>query len=337
MASIISPKNVGKLIIASAVASETTNSTFVSTASVSELGVFKSDGAALAENLPYKVVVKNSASVGGVDASPTIDPLKIDYVKLGAYQAEVPKIITVSGFTGNATANATYRVSIRKYDGIQSPENFREIHGFYVTPVTGTVTHATVLTELVKSLNASLKRSGENKEIVVSESGTTMLITGQVQGFTLGKDAGDPIQFDVEYSIKDNSPATLAAAGTSYYLFTVATTQGIKPGVGTGKQVALAEYSLKGYENADYGREVGFPNNFNVTYLANPAGTYNTVVTGYHDDRDGVNVERQHKELTVCMPFVVGDLTSNDAINDYLAKLRIVAPNANIPADLPII
>lgn len=341
MASIISPKNVGKLIISSGIASQTTNSTFVASATVGQSAVVKADGSAAAANLPYKVIVKNSAATAsgpaGIDASPTINPLKIDYVKLGAYQAEVAKVITISGFTSNAQANATYRVSIRKFDGIQSPENFREIHGFYVTPATGTVTHATVLTELVKSLNASLKRSGENKQIVVSESGTTMLVTGQVQGFILGKDAGDPVQFEVEYSIKDNSPATLALTGTSYYLLTVATTQGIKPGVGTGKQVALAEYALKGYENADYGREMGWPNNFNVTYLANPAGTYNTVVTGYHDTRDGVNVEKQFKELTVVMPFTVGSNASNAAINGYLAKLRIVAPNANIPADLPVV
>lgn len=337
MASIISPKNVGKLIIADAVASETTNSTFVATGSVGELAVVKSDGAVAAANLPFKVVVKNSTLQTGVDASPTVDPKKIDYVKLGAYEAETPKVITVSGFTANATNNATYRVSIRKFDGIQSPENFRHVHGFYVTPNTGITTHATVLTELVKSLNASLKRSGEINEVEASEVGTDLLVSGKVQSFILGKDSGDATQFEVEYSVKDNSPETLAAAGTSYYLLTVATTQGVNPGVGTGKQVALAEYSLKGYENADYGREIGFPNNFNVTYLANKAGTYNTVVMGYHDTREGTVVENQFKELTVCMPFVVGTIASNAAINGYLAKLRIVAPNATIPADLAVI
>lgn len=337
MASIISPKNVGKLIIADAVASETTNSTFVATGSVGEIVVVKSDGAAAAANLPFKVLVKNSALQAGVDASDTIDPKQIDYVKLGAYAAEVPKIIAVTGFTGNATNNATYRVSIRKFDGIQSPENFRHIHGFYVTPNTGTTTHATVLAELVKSLNASLKRSGEINQVEASVSSTTLLVTGKVQSFILGKDSGEPVQFEVEYSVKDNSPATLAAAGTSYYILAVATTQGIKPGVGTGKQVALAEYSLKGYENADYGREMGFPNNFNVTYLANKAGTYNTVVVGFHKDREGVNVERQFKELTVCMPFTVGTIASNAAINGYLAKLRVVAPNAGVPADLAVV
>lgn len=334
MASIISPKNVGKLFIASAVASETTNSTFTATASTSEVAVIKADGAAATANLPFKVIYKQDSVDIPVDASDTIDPKQIDYVKLGAYQAEVAKVITVSGFSGNATNNATYRVSIKKFDGIQSPENFRHIHGFYVTPTSGTTTHATVLTGLVANLNASLKRNGENKEIVVSESGTTMLVTGQVQGFYLGKDAGDPVQFEVEVSVKDNSPATLAEAGSSYNILSVATTTGIKPGVGTGKQVALAEYALKGYENTDYGREVSFPNNFNVTYLANKNANYNTVVIGFHKDREGVNVERQFKELTVVMPYT--NLASNAAINGFLAKLRIVAPNAVIPADLAV-
>ncbi len=334
MASIISPKNVGKLIIADAVASETTNSTFVATASIGELAVIKADGAAAAANLPFKVITKKDASNVGVDASDTIDPKQIDYVKLGAYSAEVPKIVTVSGFSGNAINNATYRVSIKKFDGIQSPENFRHTHGFYVTPNTGTTTHATVLAGLVANLNASLTRADELKEVEASVSGTTLVVTGKVQSFYLGKDAGDPIQFEVEVSVKDNSPATLAAAGTSYNILTVATTQGIKPGVGTGKQVALAEYSLKGYENADYGREMGFPNNFNVTLLADKNANYNTVVVGFHKDRDSVNVERQFKELTVVMPYT--NLASNAAINDYLAQLRIVAPDADIPEDLAV-
>lgn len=332
MASIISPKNVGKLFIADAVASETTNSTFAATASDKEITIVKADGAALAENLPFKVIYKQDSLDIPVDVSDTIDPKQIDYVKLGAYSAEVGKVITVSGFSGNATNNATYRVSIRKFDGIQSPENFRHIHGFYVTPTSGTTTHATVLAGLVANLNSSLKRNGENKEIVVSVSGTTMLVTGQVQGFVLGKDAGDPVQFEVEVSVKDNSPATLAEAGSSYNILSVATTTAIKPGVGTGKQVALTEYALKGYENADYGREVSFPNNFNVTYVADKTANYNTVVIGFHKDREGVNVERQFKELTVVMPYT--NLASNAAINAFLQLLRDVAPNVDVPSDL---
>lgn len=334
MASIISPKNVGKLFIADAVASETTNSTFTASASNKEITVVKADGAAAAANLPFKVIYKQDSLDIPVDVSDTIDPKQIDYVKLGAFVAEAPKIVTVSGFTGNATNNATYRVSIKKFDGIQSPENFRHTHGFYVTPVSGTTTHATVLAGLVANLNASLKRAGELKEVEASVSGTDLVVTGKVQSFFLGKDAGDPIQFEVEVSVKDNSPATLAEAGSSYNILTVATTQAINPGVGTGKQVALAEYALKGYENTDYGREVSFPNNFNVTYVADKTANYNTVVIGFHKDREGVNVERQFKELTVCMPYT--DLASNAAINGFLAKLRVVAPDAVIPADLAV-
>lgn len=325
MASIVSPKNVGKIMIGTAMATETTNSTFSASASDKELAVVKSNGAAAELNQPFKVLLKQASVDIPVDVSDTIDPKQIDYIKVAPYSAETPKIANVTGFTGNATANATYRVSIRKYDGIQSSENFRHVHGFYVTPATGTVTHATVLAELVKSLNGSLKRSGENREVVASVSGTSLVVTGQVQSFYLGKDAGDPVRFDLEVSVKDNSPATLALAGTSYNILTTSVTQGGKPGVGTGKQVALAEYSLKGYENADYGRAVSFPNNFNVTYSADASTNYNTVVIGFHKDRESVNVERQFKELTVVMPYT--NLASNAAINGFLAKLRVVAPD----------
>ena len=337
MASILSPKNVGKLVIATAVASETTNTTFVATAAVGKVQIVKSDGSAGAANLPFKLVHKKDTSLTGVDFSDTIDPKQLDYVKLGAYQAELPKIMNVAGFTGNAIVNATYRVSVRKYDGIQSPENFRHVHAFVVTPATGTVTHAAVLAELVLNLNSSLKREDALKELVASVSTSNLVVTGKVQTYFLGKDAGEPVQFEVEVSVKDNSPATLALVDTVYNILTVTTTQGIKPGVGTGKQVALAEYSLKGYENTDYGREAGFPYNFNQTYLASPAGTYNTVVLGFHKDREGVVVERQFKELTVVMPFTVGSNASNAAINGLLARLRVVAPNATIPADLAVV
>jgi len=114
-------------------------------------------------------------------------------------------------------------------------------------------------------------------------------------------------------------------------------TQGIKAGNGTGKQVALAEYSLMGYENADYGREMGFPNNFDTTLLASSTGTYNSVVIGFHKDRTGTVVERQFKELTVVFPFTVGTIASNSVTNDFLAKLRTVAPNAGVPANLAVV
>lgn len=327
MASILSPKNVGKLIIADALATETTNTTFNATASVGEVAVVSSNGAAVAAKKPFKLINKRDTSLTGVNISDTIDPNQIDYVKVKGYVAEVPKIVTVSGFSGTPISNATYRVSIRKYDGIQSSENFRHVHGFVVTPVNTTMTYANIQAELVKNLNASLKKENALSEIEASVSGTTIVLTGKVQGFTLGKVAGEPVNFDVEVSVKDNSPATLAEAGTSYNVLTVATTQEINPGIGTGKQVALAEYFLKGYENADYGRETGFPNNFNVTYLADPAGQYKTLIIGFHKDREGTNVERQFKELTLVS-------TSIAVINGVKAAIATAAPNVSVPADL---
>lgn len=333
MASIISPKNVGKLMIATAVASETTNSTFNSGASIGEVAVIKADGAAAAANLPFKVVLKKSTALTGVEFSDTVDPKQIDFVKLGVYQAEQAKVVTVSGFTGTAMTNVTYRVSIKKFDGIQSPENFRFIHGFYVTPPTGTMpAYSVILASLRDQLNSELRRNNENGEIVVTVSGTTLVFTGQVQTATIGRDSGDPVEFTVEVSVKDNSPATLATADYNYPILTVTNTTPIKPGVGTGKQVALTEYALWGYETGDYGREMGYPNNFTFTSRASVAANYNTIVIGFHKDREGVNVERQFKEFTIVFPYT--NLASNANTNAFLAKLRVVAPNIDIPADL---
>ncbi len=326
MPSIISPKNVGRLMIVDAVATETTNSTFNSTASIGEAAVVKSNGAALAAKQPFKIVYKQDTSLTGVKISDVVDPNMIDYVKVSGFVAEQAKIVTVDGFTGTPIANATYRVSLKVFDGIQSPENFRHIHAFYVTDGNA-VTYTTIQNALVASLNTSLEKESVNPKIVASVSGTTIVLTGQVQGFILGKDQGEPVYFDVEVSVKDNSPATLADSGTSYSILTVATTQNINSGVGTGKQVALAEYSLKGYENADYGREMGYPNNFNVTYLADPSAEYNTLVLGFHSTREATNVERQHKELTIVS-------TNIAVINAIKASIATAAPNITVPADL---
>ena len=72
---------------------------------------------------------------------------------------------------------------------------------------------------------------------------------------------------------------------------------------------------------------MGFPNNFNVTYLANPAGEYKTLIVGFHKDREGTNVERQFKELTLVS-------TEISVINAVKAKIALAAPNVTIPADL---
>lgn len=324
MAGIYSPKNVGKLIFGGAEAAETTARTFRSSASAGETKVLSADGSDVASGVNFKVFSKKAD--GTVDVSDTIDPNKVTKVAVKAYQAESAKSVAITGFTGNVREDVTYRISIRRYDGIQSPENFDHIHAFYVSPAdTSGVSFTDVLTSLENSFNSSLVRMGLNDEFSVVAGASSLIISGKVQDYVLGKDQGDPVQFDIEVSIKPNSPETLAASTINYASdLTITVVEPIVPGSGTAKQVANLEYFLDGYETTDYGREVGWPANFAFNAQTNPAGTYNSVQIAFYSEREYTNVERQHKELNVVF---------NEAFTAAIAEVSTIKVTVAASAD----
>lgn len=330
MAGIFSPKNVGKLIFGGALAAETTTNDFRASADNGELQVVSADGTAATLGKDFKILSKVDASVTGIDRSEKIEVGNINSIKVAQYAPAVNKSVEISGFTGTVLANVTYRVSIRKYDHIQSPENFRHIHSFAVTGAT-VPTYADLLTELKANFDAALMRENAASEfdVAIDTGAGTMTITAKDQTYIQGKKQGDQVQFDIEVSVRDNCPADLCINGYNDIL-TVTTLAENNPGQGTGKAIANLEYFLEAYENTDYGREVGFPANFEFSPQANLAGEYNTVIISYFSQRDYTNVERQHRELIV----VFDEPGAVLEVNAFLAQLRVVLGAANVPADL---
>lgn len=335
MAGIYSPKNVGKLIFGGPEAAEVTSKTFRSAASAGELKILSADGTDVASGVNFKVFSKNAD--GTLNVSDTIDPNKVVKVSVKEYEAEVPKEVTAT-FGGAVRDGATYRVSIRKYDHIQSPENFRHVHAFYVTSDTATAdgeTIANIIDELDANLQTALERENSQSEFTISNTATTLVITAKNQTYVQGKKQGDQIQFDIESSVKPNAYDTLATPNFNGDI-TTAITQAPNPGSGTGKGVANLEYFLNGYETTDYGREVGYPANFDFSPNASSAGLYNSVQLAFYSEREYTNVERQHKELTVVFDTVDALPASNADTNAFLQQLRD-AGVSGVPADLAVV
>lgn len=331
MAGIYSPKNVGKLIFGGALSAETTSKTFRASADVGEIQIISADGTAAAAGKDFKVFAKDNSGTTGVNVSDKIEVDKVNKVVVKKYAAPVQKSVDVTGFTGTPKANATYRVSIRKYDHIQSPENFRHIHGFAVTG-TDPGTYTAIMNEIKANLESALLRENSISDFNIVVGADKITITANPTEYVQGKIQGDQIQFDVEVSVKENSPATLNTDAYANVL-SVVVVQEANPGQGTYKGVANLEYFLNGYETADYGREVGYPANFNFSPKAISSGIYNTVQLSFYSERETVNVERQPKELTIVFEESAG-VTKVELVNAFLAVLRTVLGAGNVPADL---
>jgi len=342
MAGTYSPRNVGKLLIAAdgtTRAGDTiTDYLGAAVAANLEAAAINADGTALSADSPFKVYVKETDTSYGINFSDTIDPAKVKNVSVAAYTAPVERSIRATGFTGTVEDAATYRVSIRKFDHIQSPVNFRHIHGFYVSPADASgVAWATVIQEIAENLEAALLRENSIAEFTITQNADSIDVTAVAQPLQLGKKQGLPINFELEVSVKKNSPTDLNGASDLGLLGTTVLQAGNQGGVGTGKQVADLEYFLKGYDNADYGREVGFPNNFDPTLIANINGIYNTVRIEFFSQRDYNNVENQLKELTVVFDKGTDVPANNAETNGFLAQLRTVLGAGNVPSDLPVV
>lgn len=331
MAGIYSPKNVGKLIFGGPLSAETTSRDFRANAPDGDVQVVSADGTAATLGKAFKVISRENQGITGVNISDKIEVDKITKIVASKFAPAVNKSVEVSGFTGTVLPNVTYRVSIRKYDHIQSPENFRHIHGFAVTGDT-VGTYADVLNELKANLDSTLLRENSIAEfdIVVDDTAGTLTVTAKDTAYVQGKEQGDQILFDLEVSVRDNCPTDLCSNGYNDVL-TTTVLQENDPGQGTSKAVANLEYFLNGYETADYGREVGYPANFNFSPNAVADGEYNSVQISFYSQRDYTNVERQHKELTIVFNEPGGAVAD---VNAFLAQLRVVLGNDAVPVDL---
>ena len=71
--------------------------------------------------------------------------------------------------------------------------------------------------------------------------------------------------------------------------------------INNGKRVADMEWFYIG-ERADQFRGVGYPDNFETKYLANPSKTYDFIDIQYYYSGDAEDVQRSKKMITLAIP-----------------------------------
>lgn len=316
------PNQIGDLIIGNGVATETTVSTFISTASNKEVGVFSGDGSEVALNKPFKFLQKTAGdAVKGLnyEFSEIIDPRYLERITISQYSPEVQKKVLVTGFTGNVLANHTYEVEIRMYNdgGSLSPENFAVIQGFYVTGASIINESATTIRNgLMNSLKKNLIKRGDSEFTVVT-SGSDFTIEGKAQTVVPGKKEGRMIEFDVIAKVYQNIQ-DLTQPQQNLGLLTTSIVQLANPGVGTGKLAVNYEWFVKGYKY-DPAREVGYPVNFNTPYYADITKTYNVIDLVYFSPRKETSVERQYKTLRIML-----DSTGSTGVDEIVTSLETI-------------
>lgn len=326
-----------ELMVGNAVATETTVSTFIASASDKELKVLSKDGTNVAPGKPFYVLQKADGIPGGFEFSDKVDPRYVDKITVKEYEPEVLGAVKVDGFAtaGTIAEKRTYEIEIRVENQL-SPENYDQIVGYYVTgQVIGTDTATTVRDGLLLSLNKNLLNRGD-KEFTAVADGTGILITEKFQDNRLGKIDGRKLLFTVTGKVFENVPTN---GNTSNLGFLTATqTVAAYPGNGTGKWATNFEFFAKGFKY-DPAREFGYPANFGdiTPYYASKSGIYNVIQIKHFAPRNETSVERQYKVLTIILEKAADDLASNAATNAVLADIRTaVGTLAVVPANLAV-
>lgn len=159
---------------------------------------------------------------------------------------------------------------------------------------------ATVLTKLKES--AELNFSREPFPYVKVTATSTALVIEEVEApWVLGKKPDNPIDFKVfAVPVKTATPGIEEPWGEVKDVTSTNTNK-----VGNGKKVAEMEWFLYG-ERADQYREMGFPNNFNTTYLANPNSKYKFINVDFFYAGNAEDVQKSPKTLTIA--------TADDAV-----------------------
>lgn len=314
-----SQNTIREILIGNAVATETTLPTFLASASAGELAAIAADGGAAASGKDFYLVLKTGIAETPIIKSDIIKPSQLPKVKVRQKNnvAEVLRQVSVNSITVPAVAGekAEYIVDIRLYNhGSLSVENFKIFHGHHIlTQTAGPLTAEDVVDALILNLNKNFSREGNatattNPLFTFAKSGAgaaaILTITAKAQTLDLGKDEGRPLQFDVMVKV-NKADGVVGAASTAVVVAG-------NPGTGTGRQVAIMEYSYRG-ERGDSLRKLAFPYNWSLSTksLADATGRYNLIELFHVVNGDGLNALIMPKEVTVAISEASGNVVAD--------------------------
>lgn len=292
------PRQVGEVIVGSAIATQKTVDEFVKSAKNKEVAVVGAHGGEADAMSPFIVLQKTDGDAKrGLDHvfSDRIDPKNIEKLNGRAFKAEKMTVVEVTGFDNPDFAKPmrTYEVCIRS-QGDLSPLNYDDIFGYYSTgEVLGKDTKDTILKGLADSLNDNLRRRGGTEYEVKTEA-DKLIITELPQPVVLGKKDGRRLIFTVTAKVFNN----ISNGYNSDLGYLTATKKVGDVGQGVGRKVAQYEWFCHGYKY-DPNREFAYPLNFEQPQYANMKGEYDTIQIVYFSSRNETLVERQYKVLSI--------------------------------------
>jgi len=324
--SVIGVNQVGHLLIGETYNGDPNFSNF-NDADDKSLQIVSKNSASLVAG-PFKIFQKADGIPGGFKFSEIIDPANIEHITAVKHVAAENRILKAAGFSGTVRGNVTYQVMIRLLNdgGTLSPENFRFINGFYVTPGDATgLAFSDVLAGIKLNLEKTLAKEANTSFSITTDSNSLSVETG-TRSFALGKKDGRPVEFDLQVAVRDNGGDN-TVSDARYNDLSVVVTQAGGAGSGTGNQVANLEWCRAGEEGDRY-RMIGYPNNFDTPYFANPSKTYHMINIAYYQARTSVNVERQYRVAQIAVDNADQDAggagTAFTAVNALIADLETV-------------
>lgn len=302
---LFSIRNERDLIVASAIASETTAGTFAATASAGEIQVVNEWGNAPVGKGKFYFVVKHLD--GRIRTSDVINPDKITkYATRAAVSPVLPKnVVTIV----TATVGDLYEISIKIFnDGALSQENCVLLNGSY-TAVTGDDVTA-IAVGLKNSLNSAQTRMGQTYFTVTNSSGAITIQSISLP-FVTGKKDGRPLDFAVK--------ATQVKASDLTYTTTITNVvTGLTANPCDPNYLRDLEYQTRG-AFGDSLRGLAYPFDFALQSDVSTTAAYDTYslveLEFYDGDRNDHAVQKSPRSLTVAVP--VANLAALKASIDF--------------------
>lgn len=334
---LFSIRNERDLIVASAVATETTAGEFAASASAGEIQVVNEWGNAPVGKGKFYFLVKHLD--GRLRASDVIDPNKI--ISLATKTAVSPVLPKSVVTVVTATVGDLYEIIVKIHnDGALSPENCVFLNGSY-TAVTGDDVTA-IADGLVASLNAAQKRMGQTYFTITNTDGAITLQSTKLP-FVTGKKDGRALDYSVKFT--QVNPKTLEYTLTGTIVNTGLTANPCDPDF-----LRDLEYQTRG-AFGDSLRGLAYPFDFNLQSDVSTTAAYDTYslieIQFYDGDKNDHAVQKSPRSLTVAC--AAADLAALKATIDVAVQaldLSTAATDGQVitwsdttgtyaPADLP--
>ena len=211
---------------------------------------------------------------------------------------------------GNPVVGQEYMLRFTFYNlGMGGPENqYIKNGGAYKVKI-GDTTNT-----IMKALKALADKNFSREPypyVTVTVAGNTLVIEEVPQPWVLGKRQAAQVYFKVQVV-----PITLDGGLFPWGIVTDTTSTNTNV-VTNGKTVADMEWFYIG-ERADQFRGMGYPDNFETIYLANPSKKYNFIDIHYFYAGDAEDIQKSKKYITLAIP-TDGAYSAADLVTDLLA------------------